>query len=244
MEPFRVKGVPVRREGLSPGSLAYLEGKMRRIRRRERERWDLVSLLLRAILPLDYRRVPIESFVQGRILVVGCGGGIETIGLGAVGVDVDLPALRVAADLRAHADHGPAAFLAASGAELPFGDGRFDCLLSDNVVEHLPEPVLLRHLREAARVLRPGGRYAFSSPNRLFERPAKVGHVSLHSYAEWEAMLFEAGFREVLSPRRRSGPLGDLAWKREFEEKSARKSWRPGISNRGVRMVVIVARKP
>lgn len=241
METIDVKGVRLRREGLAPDSLAYLEGKLHRVRRRERKRWDPFHGLLRLVLPGDYRRVPVESMVEGRILVVGCGGGVETIGLRAVGIDVDLPALRIAADLGAHAEPAHAAFLAASGGEMPFRNGAFDCLLSDNVVEHIPDPVLGRHLRDAHRVLRTGGRYVFTTPNRLFEMPAKETHVSLHSYAEWEARVREAGFREVLTPRRRSGPLGALEWKKSYEARAARDGMRLGLSNRGVRMVTIVA---
>jgi SAM-dependent methyltransferase len=233
-----VKGVALRREGLSAESLAYLEAKLRRGVRREASLW---RRLVEALSPRDYRRVPIESFVQGRALVVGCSGGIETIGLGAIGLDVSLPALRVARDLGAHAEGAVSLFLAASGAGLPFRGASFDSVLSDNVVEHIPSPALEFHFREVARVLRPGGRYVFSSPNRLFETPAKEGHVSLRSYAEWERLALGSGFREVRTPRRRSGPLGDLSWKKEAESRAASSGSRLGLSHRGLRMVTLLA---
>ncbi len=230
-----VKGVPFRLEGLAPESLAYLEAKLGRTRRRESGLW---RRLAEALLPRDYRRVPIESFAEGRILVVGCAGGIEAMGLRAVGIDIDRAALRIALDLRAHAEGPGSPFLAASGDALPFRAGAFDSVLSDNVVEHIPSPALEAHFREVARVLRPGGRYVFSSPNRLFEAPPKDGHVSLRSYAEWERLAIEAGFSRILTPRRRSGPLEDLEWKKRSE---ALARSRLGLSHRGLRMVVLLA---
>lgn len=241
MEPLRVKGVLLRLDGLSAESRAYLEGKLRRIRRREKDARNPFTRLLQAILPRDYRRVEVETRLEGRSLVVGCAGGIETLGLGAVGIDIDRKALRIAAELRAHAEGASASFLAASGADLPFRSASFDSVLSDNVIEHIPPALVPRHLREVARVLRPGGRYVFTTPNRLFEVPAKDGHCSLHSYAEWEERVRQAGFRDVKTPRRRSGELGDLEWKKAYERRAAASGRRLGLSNRGVRMVTLLA---
>lgn len=235
MDQIRVKDVVFRREGLSPESLAYLEFKSKRLR--ESQHRHPYRRFLRALLPSDYWRVPVESMVRGRILVVGCAGGIETLGLGAVGIEIDLPALRIAADLRRHAEGTTASFLAASGGDLPFRDETFDSVLSDNVIEHLPPSLVPRHLRETPRVLRAGGRYVFTTPNEIFERPAKPTHVSLHSYAEWEELARSAGFRELRTHRRRSGPLEGLEWKKKRE----RTAIPLGLSHQGVRLVMIVA---
>lgn len=243
MERLNVKGVLFRLEGLSPQSRAYLENKLRRVRRRERDAFNPFHRLLEAILPRDYRRVEIETRVEGKTLVVGCAGAVETLGMRAVGIDIDRGALGIASELRAHAEGAWAPILAASGADLPFRGGAFDSVLSDNVIEHIPEALVERHLREVARVLRPGGRYVFSTPNRLFEQPPKFDHVSLHSYEEWEARVRAAGFRAVRTPRRRSGELGDLEWKKAVERRAAERVVRLGLSNRGVRMVVLVAER-
>lgn len=241
METIDVKGVRFRADGLAPGSRAYLEKKLSRIRRHERRERNPLHRLVEALLPRDWRIVPVESYARGRVLVVGCAGGIETLALGAVGLDVDFPALRVAADLASHADGASARFLAASGADLPFPDGAFDSVLSDNVVEHLPETILHRHFREVVRVLKPGGLYAFTTPNRLFDDSGTPDHVSLHTYGEWEAIVAEAGFALSTTPRRRSGKLEALSWKIRAESR-ARLRW--GLSRRGLRMVEIVATAP
>jgi SAM-dependent methyltransferase len=234
----RVKGVTFRLDGLSAAAGHYLSVKGKRAAEKENE--SLLRRLLAALLPADYAKSPVEALVSGRVLVVGCAGGIETMALGAVGLDVDRDALRIAADLRAHAEDATAGLLAASGADLPFRDGLFDSVLSDNVVEHIPEALLPRHLREARRVLKDGGRYVFSTPNRLFEHPPKEGHISLHSYAEWEAMARAAGFARLLTPRRRSGEIGPLEWKKAKEAAPGR---RAGLSHKGLRMVTLVALK-
>lgn len=49
---------------------------------------------------------------------------------------------------------------AALGEALPFRDGTFDVVLSDNVIDHAEQPAEI--LREAVRVLEPGGRLFFS----------------------------------------------------------------------------------
>lgn len=241
MESLTVKDVTFRIDGMTPEALAYLRQKRSRILRREKVRNHPLHWLIRTFLPKDYQRLDLESMVEGRVLVVGCAGGVDTIGLGALGIDIDLPTLRIAAELRGHAEGAASHFLAASGGDLPFASGSFDCLLSDNVIEHIPPDTVPRHLKEACRVLRPGGRYVFTTPNRLFEVPPVEGHVSLHSFAEWEAMLAEAGFREALTPRRRSGALVDLSWKKRREQAASRSLFKLGLSHQGVRIAAIVA---
>jgi SAM-dependent methyltransferase len=51
------------------------------------------------------------------------------------------------------------------GTRFPFGDASFDVCVSNYVLEHVPDPAL--HLVEVRRVLRPGGAYAFRTPNRF-----------------------------------------------------------------------------
>lgn len=246
---IELKGVRLTADGLSSDARRYLEGKARRLRRRARRERSWLHRLFRSFLPDDWKRIEIESYLRGcgRVLVVGCSAGLETLGLQAAndlvaGFDVDLAALRLARELRVHAgrEHAGARFLAASGDSLPFRDGCFDAALADNVVEHLPDGPLRRHLREMRRVLRSGGTYLFTTPNAVFEPVPDPGHVSLHTYAEWEGLLREAGFVRIQTPRRRSGPFGDLEWKKRRERASF--SW--GAGNLGLKMVTLRATAP
>ena len=95
-----------------------------------------------------------------RVLDLGCGrGGVMELFWRevrrAVGVDPDL------ASLREH--RAGFARAAALGEALPFVAGSFDLVLALWVFEHLAQPA--RVLAEAHRVLAPGGRLLFLTPN-------------------------------------------------------------------------------
>lgn len=50
------------------------------------------------------------------------------------------------------------------GEKIPYADESFDVVVSDNVLEHLDDPVAV--FREVARVMRPGGVFLAKTPNR------------------------------------------------------------------------------
>ena len=74
----------------------------------------------------------------------------------AVGIDLDFPSLRANATLRDRT-MGPL-------EHLPFRDGTFDLVTANMVIEHIQNPAIV--LAEVKRVLRPGGRFLFHTPNR------------------------------------------------------------------------------
>lgn len=99
-----------------------------------------------------------------RVLEVGCGTGVVVRDLAAlvgsrgqvVGVDPSRSMLGAARALaRGHPLRGRMRWRQASGAALPFADGRFDAVLSITVLLHVADPEAV--VREMARVTRPGG---------------------------------------------------------------------------------------
>ncbi|MGN6612129.1 MAG: class I SAM-dependent methyltransferase [Angustibacter sp.] len=123
------------------------------------------------------------------VLDAGCGEGYgcATVGSAAtavLGADYDAPALE-----RARRRHG-GAFARANLVALPLADASIDVVLSLQVVEHIWSPDQL--LAEAARVLRPGGLLALTTPNRETfspglgrrEKPANPFHVREFDAAE------------------------------------------------------------
>jgi SAM-dependent methyltransferase len=68
-------------------------------------------------------------------------------------------------------------------SRLPFADGSFDLLTANMVVEHVADPDSL--LRDAHRILKPGGFLVFHTPN-------------LHSYATFLATLVPESWKKKL----------------------------------------------
>jgi len=93
-----------------------------------------------------------------RLVIIGCGTGADLPfvpqGVEVLAVDLTPAMLRQA---MAHARPG-IEFRQMDGMALELPDGSFDAAVLHMVLEVIPDPV--RCLREAARVLRPGGRLA------------------------------------------------------------------------------------
>jgi 2-polyprenyl-6-hydroxyphenyl methylase / 3-demethylubiquinone-9 3-methyltransferase len=101
-----------------------------------------------------------------RILDVGCGGGflsnyLASQGHTVIGLDFASDALKVAL---LHDATGRVEYIEGDACRLPFPHGSFDAVCSMDFLEHVEEPELA--IREAARVLVPGGLFVFYTFNR------------------------------------------------------------------------------
>lgn len=119
----------------------------------------------RALIRAVECRLLAEVEMPEPVLDIGCGEGIfaEILAGGRwfAGVDTWAQGVRQARARRAYR-HA----LVASGTRLPFADGSFRTVVSNCVLEHIPDVEAV--LREANRVLRTGGRFALTVPSHLF----------------------------------------------------------------------------
>lgn len=125
--------------------------------RKFRSRWDNCLRLL--------------ALQQDQVLLeLGCAAGEHTLRLApmvrrAIGVDFSPDAVRLARE-RAAREGSAAEFVQADVADLAgFADASVDRVLAMDLVEHVPDAVLAGLLREAWRVMRPGGRLVVYTPS-------------------------------------------------------------------------------
>lgn len=118
-----------------------------------------------------YSLIPIQRFWQrerhriitgfarggGRILDVGCGSSVIMQSLNyAIGMDIGHHKMR-------HLSRYGLPLVTASAFALPFQDASMDCVISSEVIEHIPvDPSIFL---EMDRVLRPGGRLILGTPD-------------------------------------------------------------------------------
>ena len=97
--------------------------------------------------------------------------------------------------------------IAAIGEQLPFDDGAFDIVMSDNVIDHAEDPEKILH--EIIRVLRPGGLLYFTVnihhpvydlASRLHGAWNAVGlRLELSAFADHTVHFTEQRIREIFS---------------------------------------------
>lgn len=126
-------------------------------------RWDLYAPHYDRFIAFDPHRkrsLAMAGLRAGeRVLICGCGTGQDLPllpeGLEVIAVDASRGMIRKALERRCAS---PVRFLRMDAQRLAFPDSCFDCVVLHLIVAIVPEP--LACLREAARVLKPGGRIA------------------------------------------------------------------------------------
>jgi len=163
--------------------------------------WDPHGVMgpLHEINPVrvDYFCGVLSDMTDQRLLEIGCGGGLmaeEYARRGASVTAVD----RSAASIAIAAHHARESgleidYTPSTGERLPFSSGSFDAVVSADTLEHVDDVDLV--ISEAARVLRPGGRFVYDTVNRTWKSrlllvwlPQNVFHIAppdTHEYARF-----------------------------------------------------------
>jgi SAM-dependent methyltransferase len=156
----------------------------------EQERDFLRAYMAVAPLALAFERtlecqLYAEHPVEHPVLDIGCGEGLFAKVLFAekvdTGIDPNPKELERARELGAYGE-----LIQCEGASIPKPDRSYKTIFSNSVLEHIPdlEPVL----REAHRLLAPGGRFYFTVPLDNFDKYSALARLlhgaGLNSFAE------------------------------------------------------------
>ena len=138
--------------------------------------------------------VEAAKLVSGRVLEIGTGTGY--------GVDIIAPNASEFVTLDKYrserVDSLPAnvRFVEATVPPLPFEDEMFDYVVSFQVIEHIKHDKML--VREVMRVLRPGGKFIVSTPNKPMSLTRNPWHVREYTAEELGQLLSDFSSVEQL----------------------------------------------
>src|SRR6267378_5292875 len=165
-------------EALSTGTLSRAARPMtsdpfQAFKATQRENWKTFAPLAMTTTPSAAKLVHFAGVRPNqKVLDVGCGTGVVAItarrsGATVTGIDLTPELLAVAKENAAIAEVDDVLWKEGDAETLPFRDGEFDAVLSQFAHIFAPRPEVAT--KEMLRVLKPGGRIAFSTwPPELY----------------------------------------------------------------------------
>ena len=88
-------------------------------------------------------------------------------------------------------------------SEIPYDSHQFDIVFSDNVLEHLEQP--LDVFSEVARVLKPGGIFLFKTPNKWHYMPT-IARLTPHRFHQFVNKIRGRAEADTFPTRYRAAP--------------------------------------
>lgn len=146
--------------------------------------------LLRAVESKFYQDLTLKR----PVLDVGCGDGHFAARTFAQKIDVGIdPWKGPLAEATARGVYDQT--LESAGAEIPFPDETFETVISNSVLEHIPDldPVIT----EISRVIKPGGLFVFCVPNHQFLGNLSVSNFLDRIYLKPLGNLYRAFFNRI-----------------------------------------------
>jgi SAM-dependent methyltransferase len=164
-------------------------------------------------------------FAAAEVLDLGCGGGhasyaVASAARAVVACDLSPDMLDAVAAEASRRGLANVTTTPAPAEDLPFEDGRFDVVVCRHTTHHWPD--VRRGMREAARVVKPGGVVIVDdavAPElavldtflQTFEMLRDPSHVRDYSVSEWAGIAAQAGLMITGATRRRL-PLDFEPW--------------------------------
>jgi len=169
-----------------------------------KEKWDTVEQYLEYLRYLAAYMLFARRFIANkRVLEIGCGTGYGANELSNyvssfVAIDTSRESIHHCRDKY---NKNKLFFVQGSGIELPFRDESFDAVLSFQVIEHIEPKMVLNYLAEIKRVLKKGGIFLCSTPNKRlrllpFQKPWNPEHKREFKDKELKKLLRKV-FEEV-----------------------------------------------
>lgn len=127
----------------------------------------IALLKAEAAIKVEYVSRALAANKPQRVLDLGCGAGFVAIPLAQAGHDVtgiDLSASTLSVARSRSTPELALRFARADVSAVPEPDASFDAVLALDLLEHVDQPAAL--IREAARVLKPGGQFIYHTFNR------------------------------------------------------------------------------